>query len=269
MQSVNTNYGAMIALQNLNKTASELETTQNRINTGMKVSGAKDNAAVFSIAQSMRADVKSYEAVSNSIGMGKSVVDTALAAGEAISDLLTEMKSRAVAASDATLTAAQRTSYLNDFNEMRTQINTIQANASFNGINLINATGTTMETLTNPAGTDAANLTIASSQLTNLTAGVWADAAAALTSVGTIDTALGAVSTTLASLGSRAKALDILGTLTTKVSDALEAGIGNLVDADLAKESAKLQSLQVKQQLGIQALSIANSSTGSILSLFR
>ena len=282
--SVNTNYGALVALQQLNKTSMDLATTQNRINTGLKVAGAKDNGAVYSIAQSMRADHKSLDAAMNSVNMGKSVLEVTVSSLEAVSDLLVEMKQKAVAASDATLTVAQRTAYQNDYNELRTQITTIVNNASFNGINLLNDDAATnlMEILTNPDGTDANNMTVsgidvvpgsAGGTMATLVAGAWTNAttgaADALASVAIVDGMVDAVNAQLATFGSRAKAVDILGTMLTKIQDALEAGIGNLVDADMAKESAKLQSLQVKQQLGVQALSIANQSPSIILSLFR
>ena len=96
MATINTNAGAMIALQNLNKTNMELEQVQTRINTGLAVSSAKDNGGVYAIAQSMRADVAGYKAVNNSIDLAQSTVDVALAAGEAISDILIEMKEKAL-----------------------------------------------------------------------------------------------------------------------------------------------------------------------------
>ena len=100
MLSVNTNYGAMIALQNLNKTNSELDSVQNHINTGLKIAGPKDNGAVWAIAQNMRMDVMAFNAVTQSLNRTISVVDTALAAGTTISDLLKEMKEKALAARD-------------------------------------------------------------------------------------------------------------------------------------------------------------------------
>ncbi len=282
--SVNTNYGALVALQQLQNTSMQLEQTQNRINTGLKVAGAKDNGAVFSIAQSMRADHKSLDAAMNSVNMGKSVLEVTNSSLQAVSDLLVEMKQKAVAASDSTLTVAQRTAYQNDYNELRTQITTVVTNASFNGINLLadDAATNLIELITNPDGTDAQNLTVAGvdvlpgsagGTMATLVAGAWTNAttgaADALASVAIVDSMINAVNTQMSSFGSRAKAVDILGTMLTKIQDALEAGIGNLVDADMAKESARLQSLQVKQQLGVQALSIANQSPQIILSLFR
>ena len=137
MLSVNTNYGAMVALQNLNSTNAALNETQNHINTGLKVSGPKDNAAVFAIAQGLRSDVQSLGAVQNSLDRGVSVVDTAIAAGQSISDLLTEMKGKALAAKDSTIDANAREAYNADFVALRDQIKKVIENATFDGTNLI------------------------------------------------------------------------------------------------------------------------------------
>ena len=115
MLSVNTNYGAMIALQNLNKTNYELDTVQNHINTGLKIAGPKDNGAVWAIAQNMRMDVQAYNAVTQSLNRTLSVVDTSIAAGTTISDLLKEMKEKALAARDPTIDANSREAYNADF----------------------------------------------------------------------------------------------------------------------------------------------------------
>ena len=125
MASVNTNYGAMVALQQLNKTNSELETTQTRINTGMKVASAKDNGAVYAIAQGMRSDVAGFGVVKESLDRVSSTVDVAIAAGEAIGDLMIDMKEKALAASDESLTSNQRKAFSEDFKALRDQIGTI------------------------------------------------------------------------------------------------------------------------------------------------
>ncbi len=274
MTSVNTNYGAMVALQQLNKTNSELETTQSRINTGLKVASAKDNGAIFAIAQGMRADVASYGVVQQSLDRVGSTVDTAVAAGEAVSDLLVEMKEKALGAKDDTLTTEQRDAYNEDFKALRDQITTIVDNAEFNGANLLKSGATDIVALANTDGTST--ITVAAENLA-LSGGVVTLSAAAeidtVTKAGTqiaaLETSIDNVNAALARLGTGSKALETHSNFVTKLSDAMEAGIGNLVDADLAKESAKLQSLQTKQQLGVQALSIANQSSGLALSFFR
>jgi flagellin len=271
--SVNTNAGAMVALQNLNKTNSEMNQVQNRINTGLEVSSAKDNGGIYAIAQRMRSQVAGYNAVSNSLDLATSVTDVALAAGEAISDILVEMKEKALAASDASLDSASRTALNEDFKALRDQITTIVSNAEFNGTNLINNSVTSISALANADGSNTitvsdANLSLGGGIVTVAAAASFATAGDASTLVTTIETSLDNLNSSLAKLGTASKSLEVHKTFTSKLSDALEKGIGNLVDADLAKESARLQSLQVKQQLGVQALSIANQSPQTILSFF-
>lgn len=275
MASVNTNVGAMVALQNLNKTNSQLQTVQNRINTGLAVASAKDNGGIYAIAQNMRAEVGSLRAVNNSLDLAISVVDVALAAGDAISDLLIEMKEKALAASDVSLDSASRTALNEDFKALRDQISTIVENAEFNGTNLIDgSTSGGVSALANAKGTNTINVADEDMSLSgtvlSLSGGMEinseSDASAAVTA---IDSALTNLNSALSRLGTGSKSLEIHKTFVSKLSDSLEKGIGNLVDADLAKESARLQALQVKQQLGIQALSIANSAPSTVLGFFR
>ena len=272
--SVNTNAGAMLALQNLNKTNSDLEMVQNRINTGLEVSSAKDNGGIYAIAQRMRSQVAGYGVVGNSLDLATSVTDVGLAAGEAISDLLVEMKEKALAASDASLDSASRTALNEDFKALRDQITTITSNAEFNGTNLINGSVTSISALANADGSNTitisdANLTLGGGTVTVAATASFASAGDASTMVSTIETSLDNLNASLAKLGTASKSLEVHKGFVSKLSDSLEQGIGNLVDADLAKESARLQSLQVKQQLGVQALSIANSAPSTILGYFR
>ena len=275
MATINTNPGAMVALQNLHQTNKDLQQVQQRINTGLAISSAKDNGGVFAIAQSMRADVAGYKAVGQSLDLAQSTVDVALAAGEAISDLLVEMKEKALAGADSSLDTASRNALNEDFKALRDQIGTIVANAEFNGTNLINGTQTGgISALANADGSNTLNVgqEIMSLGGTNVTVAATASfttAAAASGLVATIETSLDNLNTALAKLGTGSKSLEVHKTFVGKLSDSLEKGIGNLVDADLAKESARLQSLQVKQQLGTQALSIANSAPSNILGYFR
>lgn len=274
MASVNTNFGAMVALQQLNQTNSALETTQSRINTGMKVASAKDNGAVFAIAQGMRSDVAGFGVVQESLDRVTSTVDTAVAAGEAIGDLLIDMKEKALSASDGSLTTTQRAAFNEDFKALRDQIATVVSNAEFNGTNLINNTTAGVEALADADGGSGItiqdeNLSLGGAVVTLAATASLNTAANASAAVGTIETSLTNLNQALARLGTGAKALDIHSNFIQKLNDVTEKGIGNLVDADLAKESAKLQALQTKQQLGVQALSIANSSAGIALSFFR
>lgn len=274
MFSVNTNQGAMIALQNLGKTNAALSQAQTRINTGLAVSSAKDNGGTYAIAQKMRGDVAGYTAVQQSLDRAVSTVDVALAAGEAVSDLLVQMKEKALAAKDASLDTSSRAALNEDFKALRDQVAKIVSNAEFNGTNLITSGGTAVIALANADGTNtitvaAENMTLSGAIVTLTAAAVIDTVTNATTQVTAIEASLDNLGSALARLGTGAKSLEIHSTFVTKLSDALEVGIGNLVDADLAKESAKLQSLQVKQQLGIQALAIANAAPGSLLGLFR
>jgi flagellin len=187
------------------------------------------------------------------------------------------MKEKALAASDTTLDTAGRSALNEDFKALRDQLNKTVTNADFNGTNMIKTGGSTIAALANAAGTSkititAQSLALGSANLTGIssTASMATNtASAAQAMISVVNTAIGKVSTALAKLGTGAKALDLHLAFIMKLQDTLDNGVGNLVDADLAKESAKLQSLQTKQQLGVQALSIANQSTSALLGLFR
>ena len=274
MATINTNAGAMIALQNLNKTNMDMQQVQTRIATGLSVATAKDNGGIYAIAQKMRADVKSFESVSNSLDLATSTVDVAIAGGEAISDLLVEMKEKALAASDSSLDSSSRTALNEDFKALRDQIGKIVSNATFNGTNLINNSVTSISALANAAGSSTIsvideNMSLGGAVVTLAATASFESAGAATTIAGTISTSINNLSSSLARLGTGAKSLQIHKDFVSKLSDAVTRGIGNLVDADLAKERAKLQSLQVKQQLGVHALSIANQAPSTILGYFR
>lgn len=272
--SVNTNVGAMIALQNLNATNVELATAQNRINTGKKVATAKDNGAIWAIAQAQRSDVVALGVVRQSLDRGVAAVDVAISAGESISDLLIQLKEKALAAKDTTLDTASRKALNEDFTALRDQIQKAVDNAEFNGVNLLKSGATTYKALANADGTAtvdvAAEIMKLSGSIVTLTTTEVIDtvtnASAALTKV---EASIANVSAALARLGTASKALSTHAVFVSKLADTLEAGVGNLVDADLAKESARLQALQTKQQLGVQALSIANTAPQILMRLFQ
>jgi flagellin len=275
MLSVNTNTGAMVALQYLDQTNASLMKTQNAINTGLKVASAKDDGATYAIAQNMRGDVAGYAAVTDSLNRGTSSVDVALSAGQSISDLLIEMKQKALAASDSSLDSASRDALNEDFTALRDQIATVVSNAVFNGFNLID--GSASGGISVLASSDGSkkitvagqNMSLGGSIVSIGASDSIATQSTASAMVDTVEISLKAVNSALAQLGSGSKKLSIQATFVQNLSDTLQTGIGNLVDADMATESAMLQSLQVKQQLGVQALSIANQSPQIALSLFR
>ena len=301
--SIHTNTSAMIALQNLNRTNDQLAATQSRVNTGLKVQGAKDNAAVWAVAQGQRADKGSLEAVTTSLKRATSIADVSLAAGEQISDILLELKQKATAAADPSQSDASRASFNQEFQALLSSIQSFANNAIFDGANILNGAATA--DLTFLASADGKE-TIAVKRQNMSLAGLglaaasydsdkatpaidaWTDDAAttedemllnaapdlltqekAKFALRRVNDAITVASARLSELGAQAKQIERHTTYVGKLSDSLEAGIGNLVDADLAKESARLQALQVQQQLGVQALSIANQAPQVILSLFK
>jgi flagellin len=273
--SVHTNASAAIALQNLSRTNDRLSQVQSRISTGLKVEGAKDNAAIWAIAQQQRADVGALSAVKSSLDRATSLADVGLAAGESISDLLNQLKEKVVLAKDDSLKTQSRKLLDDDFKALLRAISSAVENATFDGGNLLNGSLTNgVKFLANAEATSfitlsGANLTLGgtiielslSDSLTTLTG-----ATNALTK---LDDSIAQLNSALGSMGAQAKQIEAHRTFVGKLTDTLEAGIGNLVDADLAKESARLQALQVQQQLGAQSLSIANQAPQIILSLFQ
>jgi flagellin len=272
--SVNTNNGAAIALQYLNTTQGQMNQTQSAINSGLKVANAKDDGAIYAIAQNQRGSVAGYSAVLNSLNNGSSAIDVALSAGQSISDLLIQMKTKALAAADPSLDTASRQALNANFTALRDQITTIVKNAVFNGFNLVDGSTNQVTALASSDGTrrittSAQKMTLSGSIVTVKTTSTISTQAKASALIATLQSSLTNVNSALAKLSSGSAKFSIQATFTQKLTDTLTAGIGNLVDANMAQESAMLQSLQVKQQLGVQALSIANQAPQTILSLFK
>ncbi len=305
--SVNTNTSALAALQNLNATQNELSSVQQRINTGLRVSSAKDDSSAFVIAQNLRSDLSGMKSVTSSLNRAKSVLDVTLSGATQVSDLMNQMQAKALEASDAGLDQKSRDALDLDFKALQNQISTVVKSSDFNGTNLLDGSpaipgslsalqsikGTSTLVVGNLKiqGTAAApgmmvqSLTAAEAaggaaiQYDLLSVAAQAPAGAVSADIkGTaiakdvmiaLEKAKSTMATNLNTLGSAARQVDSQLSFTAKLGDALTSGIGTLVDADLAKESANLQALQLKQQLGVQALSIANQSPQSISSLFR
>lgn len=273
--SVHTNKSALTALQNLNKTNDQLADVQNRINTGLRIADAKDNAAIWSIAQGQRADIGALGAVKMSLQRANSIADVSMAAGESISDLLVQLKEKVVAAMDTSLDATSRTALDSEFKSILKQIKQVYDNASFDGANMLN--GSVTPSIRFLANAEANAYVTLSAQNMSLGGGIITIPATA--SLGTVtlssgvlaqlDTSISRVNQALGNMGSQAKQIAAHTTFVGKLTDVLTSGVGNLVDADLAVESAKLQALQVQQQLGAQALSIANKAPQVILQLFQ
>jgi flagellin len=274
--SVHTNAGAMAALQSLSATNKSLDKTQSRINTGLSVSSTKDDSAKYTVAQTLRGDLGKLGAVTDSLNNAKSVTDTAVAGTEQISDLLNQMKSKSLEASDSGLDQGSRDAIAKDLSALKDQINTIIDGSDFNNTNILKGTDTVSALQSIASGATAfavANQGFDTASTTALGASGAAitltDAAAATTLSGQLDTFFSTVQDSLSTLGAASRQIDGQLSFNSKLTDVVTTGVGNLVDADLAKESANLQALQVQQQLGVQALSIANQAPQTILSLFR
>ena len=272
--SVHTNKSALTALQNLNKTNDELAETQNRVNTGLRISNAKDNAAIWAIAQGQRADIGALGAVKISLQRATSIAEVSLTAGDTISDLLVQLKEKVVSAMDTSLDVNSRVALDSDFKALLRQITQVVENSTFDGANLFKGNGGNIQFLSNAEATS--RLTLSTRTLALGGSNITIPAAAGITTVtiattvlARLDASISNVNQALGNLGSQAKQIDAHLSFVSKLTDVLQAGVGNLVDADLAKESARLQALQVQQQLGAQALSIANSAPQIILQLFR
>jgi flagellin len=274
LNSINTNASALVALQNLSSIQQQLAVEQTIIATGKKINSPKDNGAVWSIAQTMKGKVISLDAVKDSLNRGQSTIDVAMSAGQQVSDLLQQMKAKALAASDTSLDAISRQALNQDFKQLRDQISRVVGNADFNGVNMVRSGGTTLYALANDSGSSrltvqAQDLSLGGANVTLSATASFSTAASASAYIATLDTDLQHVNLAMTHLGTGSNALANQLTFVGRLQDSLNTGISNLVDADMAEESAKLQALQTKQQLAIQTLMIANQSNAILLQLFR
>lgn len=276
MSSILTNNSAMVALQTLRGINSNLAKTQDEISTGKSIASAKDNAAVWAITKTMEADVDSFKSVGDSLALGQSTVGVARAASESVTDLLKEMKKLIISAQEENV---DRTKIQTDLTAMATEIGSIISAAQFNGLNLVNNSETAAVNVlasldrASDGTVTTANIAITPQNLTAVQTAVAAydvsTAAGAATALAGIETQLQTSITAAANFGSVAKRIEIQSDFVKKLSDAMTSGIGALVDADMEEASARLQALQVQQQLATQSLSIANQAPQNILSLFR
>ena len=273
--SVKTNQSALVALQNLNKTNDMLADTQNHINTGLKVSSAKDNASVYAIAQKQRAAISSLGAVTDSLNRATSIADVANTAGASISDLLNQMKQKVVAAMDPSQTQDSRNALNSDYKSLLRQISQVLENANFDGANILDGSqASDLKFLSNADANSFVtlsvhNMSLGGSIITMGSTSTISTTTAANSVLAQLNASIVNVNSALASIGAQSNQITAHKTFVSKLTDALNVGVGNLVDADMAKESAQLQALQVQQQLGAQSLSIANSAPQIVLSLFK
>jgi flagellin len=275
MSSILTNNSAMVALQTLKSVNSSLADTQNQISTGKEIGSAKDNSAIWAISKVMESDVAGFEAVSKSLDVGESTLGVASAGAESIVETLKEMEALAIAGGSE---SADFTKIQADMVQKVAQITDTIAASQFNGVNLLSTAGTGLTVVSSINRVGSAPATTATINVANQdfeaglnTAGMTAisDAATAATAFGEIQAMLTTALTGAATIGAAASRVSDQSDFVGKLSDSLKSGIGALVDADMEAASARLQALQTQQQLGVQALSIANQAPQTILSLFR
>ena len=275
MNSVNTNLGSMVALQSLNKTSDQLSVVQKRISTGMRVADAKDDGGAFAVAQSVRADVAGLTAANEQLGGTKGVLETTFAALGKVSDTMVKARETLTRLADGTINDDQRAQYEAQYTALKSQIENFVADATYNGRTLLSTDtgaggGDIIMTRNESGGTFTVSAVDGATDLVLAAAPTSAaDAQSALQASGDFKTVEAKIADAMNQFGSDSNYVDSQVKYNKDKIDSLEGGLGALVDADLAKESAKLQSLQIRQQLGTQAMSIANQSPQMLLSLFR
>ena len=274
VDSINTNSQSLFGLQNLNQSRRNSLDTQNEISSGRSVNSAKDNAALFGIAQELLGDLGGRGAVTQSLDRAISTADVSLAAGEVVSDLLLQAREKALQAADPGLDDTSRNALNQEFVQIREQITTTLESAGFNGNNPLVAGGGDISAISDPDGQQ--NITIQEQDLSlggsNVTLGAAQEIGSlsdAQNALAAIDQSLGNVSNVLSDIGAGANRLQDAQEFNQRLADTTEIGIGNLVDSNLASASAQNEANQVREQLGILTQGIANRQPSSILSLFR
>lgn len=280
MSSILTNNGAMVALQTLKGINSNLAKTQDQISTGKKVANAQDNAAVWAISKVMEQDQSSFKTIQSNLNLAESVVTTGRKGAEQVRDLLQEMSDLAASvASDANDYATVNSQIV----AKKNQITAIIDASQMNGVNLLKTNpipGQTdfsvlasMDRTSGTVATSKVSITVASvdfeADIEAATVTTITDRASALTALGEIEALVNIAKVGAADLGTSAKRINDQSNFVSDLADALKSGVGALVDADMEEASARLQALQTQQQLGIQALSIANQAPQTILALFK
>jgi len=301
MSSINTNMAALTALQTLTETQKELTHVQNVVSTGFKVADASDNAAYWSIATTMRSDDKALSTVLDALGLGAATVDVGNTGVTNAIDVVDQIKTKLVAARQP---GVDRQKIQSDITQLQNQLVGIAASASFSGENWLsvdssspgyNAIRSIVASFSRSGGTvtvgtidiniDAIKLFDANGNagildnqingvsVVNMNISALTDSPADVTTLNgyitQVDNALSSLTNAATALGSAKQRIGIQQDFVKSMMTAVESGVSGLVDADMNEESTKLQALQVKQQLGVQALSIANASTQAILQLFK
>lgn len=270
--SVNTNVGAMVALRTMNSVDSDLNATSKRIQTGKRVGDAFDDAASYAVAQGLRSAIKGMNVVKDSLNGAAGLANTTAAAYDGLQKLMGTMRETVTKLADGSITADQRTTYTADLTKMQTQFDDLVTNANYNGQNLIKTGGASINYIADESGSSSVSLSytdVAALKTTFDAALNVSTEANAKTSLTALDVLAKGVATGQAAISADKRSIDMRKDFMDSKIKAHEQGLGALVDADMAEESAKLQSLQTRQQLAAQSLSIANQAPSVILSLFR
>ena len=275
MNSVNTNIGAMVALQSLNRTNDELAGVQKRISTGLRVADAQDDGAAFAVAERIRGDMAATTSANQQLGAVKGLLEVSRSSLENVSTSLIKLKELMVKLADGGINAEQRSQYQGQVKELTNNVKAFITDANYNGRNLLKDPATLpLKVISNGGGgfytfNGYSALAGIFNQISDANTFTTQDAIDAMTPTGKLNAAVTNTLTQLNNFGSYSNYVDTQINYNKKIMDAQEAGMGSLVDADLAKESARLQSLQIRQQLGGQALGIANQAPQTLLSLFK
>ena len=269
--SVVTNASAFVALRNFSNITRDLNTTQNRVSTGLRVASAIDDSSNFAIAQGIRTELKAITAVSQGLNTTKGVGKVALSGATGVSNLLGDIRAKLTEMGNSGVTTAQRAILSSDFNDLMSQAGNFILNASFNNINMLTDSAANVNTLANLSnGTLQLGLQDLQTTAEALAAATIATAANNQSVITDEFVSLEeAVNSALGGLGADVRALELQTDFLTDISDATEEGLGNIVDADMARESARLTALQVQQQLSVQTLGIVNQAPQTLLGLFR
>ena len=272
LNSVNTNIGAMTALQSLNRTNDALAAVQKRVSTGFRVADAKDDGGAFAVAQSVRGDVAGLTAANEQLGGLKGIIDVTLTSLGQVSKTMVEVRTVLTRLADGTINDEQRDQYEQQYDQLRTQIERFIDDATYNGRTLLStdivAGGGDIVTIRNEQGT---TLTLAAFDGATdfVVDAAPVDATAAQTAItGNWTDISKAINDALNRLGADSRYVDSQIGYNRDKLDAIEGGLGALIDADIAKEAARLQALQIRQQLGTQTLSITNQAPQALISLF-
>ena len=275
LNSVNTNRAAVLALQSLNQTNAELAGAQKRVSTGFRVADARDDGGAFAVAQSVRSDVAGVTAVNEQLGGVKGILQTTFAALSVVSDTMRQARATLTRLADGAISTDQRKQYEEQYKQLSTQITQFIGDAKYNGRTLLSTDTASTAGGGNVIGIrneEGGSFTVSAENGANLqlSAAAPTDSASASTYLnGSFVTIEAAIATALNRFGASMQYVENQITYNSKKNDALNDGLGALVDADLAKESANLQALQTRQQLGLQSLSLANQGPQTLLSLFR